>query len=162
MILKIKKLHVDAKMPSYAHHDDAGFDLFSLENCKVKVGERVAVPTGIAMEIPEGFVGLIWDKSGLAVAAPVTVDWSASRTAAIGFFKLCRAENRNQLRALSACRIGGWIAGLAIRELTDANPSPRADCFLALVPGVRRDMQFRSPVSGISTTASRRRLSNLA
>lgn len=67
MILKIKKLHVDAKMPSYAHHDDAGFDLFSLENCKVKVGERVAVPTGIAMEIPEGFVGLIWDKSGLAV-----------------------------------------------------------------------------------------------
>ena len=67
MLLKIKKLHTDAKMPSYAHHDDAGFDLFSLENCKVKVGERVAVPTGIAMEIPEGFVGLIWDKSGLAV-----------------------------------------------------------------------------------------------
>ena len=62
MLLKIKKLHTDAKMPSYAHHDDAGFDLFSLENCKVKVGERVAVPTGIAMEIPEGFVGLIWDK----------------------------------------------------------------------------------------------------
>lgn len=67
MLLKIKKLHTDAKMPSYAHHDDAGFDLFSLENCKVKVGERVAVPTGIAMEIPEGFVGLVWDKSGLAV-----------------------------------------------------------------------------------------------
>ena len=67
MILKIKKLHPDAKIPHYAHHDDAGFDLFSLENCNVKVGERVAVPTGIAMEIPEGFVGLIWDKSGLAV-----------------------------------------------------------------------------------------------
>ena len=67
MILKIKKLHKDAKMPSYAHHDDAGFDLFSLENCKVRVGERVAVPTGIAMEIPEGFVGPVWDKSGIAM-----------------------------------------------------------------------------------------------
>jgi len=67
MILKIKKLHPDAKIPHYAHHDDAGFDLFSLETFKVKVGERVMVPTGIAMEIPEGFVGLVWDKSGLAV-----------------------------------------------------------------------------------------------
>ena len=67
MILKIKKLHPDAKIPHYAHHDDAGFDLFSLETFKVKVGERVMVPTGIAMEIPEGFVGLVWDESGLAV-----------------------------------------------------------------------------------------------
>ena len=67
MILKIKKLHKDAKMPSYAHHDDAGFDLYAVENTTVKVGKRVAVPTGIAMEIPEGFVGLVWDKSGLAV-----------------------------------------------------------------------------------------------
>ncbi len=67
MLLKIKKLHADAKMPSYAHHDDAGFDLYAVENTTVKVGERVAMPTGIAMEIPEGFVGLVWDKSGIAV-----------------------------------------------------------------------------------------------
>jgi len=67
MILKIKKLHKDAKMPSYAHHDDAGFDLCAIENTTVKAGERFAVPTGIAMEIPEGFVGLVWDKSGLAM-----------------------------------------------------------------------------------------------
>ena len=67
MKLKIKKLHPDAKIPKYAHHDDAGFDLFTPENTFVKKGERVAVPTGLAMEIPEGFVGLIWDKSGLAI-----------------------------------------------------------------------------------------------
>lgn len=67
MILRIKKLHPDAKIPKYAHHDDAGCDLFAIENTLVKVGERVPVKTGIVMEIPEGYVGLIWDKSGLAV-----------------------------------------------------------------------------------------------
>ena len=67
MILKIKKLHPDAKIPKYAHHDDAGFDLFTPENFIVKKGERFGVPTGIAMEIPEGYVGLIWDKSGIAI-----------------------------------------------------------------------------------------------
>ena len=67
MKLKIKKVHSDAKVPKYAHHDDAGFDLYVPENIIVKKGERFAVPTGIAMEIPEGYVGLIWDKSGLAM-----------------------------------------------------------------------------------------------
>jgi dUTP pyrophosphatase len=67
MILKIKKIHPDAKIPHYAHYDDAGFDLFVVEGTVVKKGERVAVPTGLMMEIPEGYVGLIWDKSGLAI-----------------------------------------------------------------------------------------------
>lgn len=67
MELKIKKLHPDAKMPSYAHHGDAGFDLFAIESVTIPVGGRVLVGTGIAMEIPDGYVGLIWDKSGLAV-----------------------------------------------------------------------------------------------
>ncbi len=67
MKLKIKKLHEDAVVPKYAHEDDAGFDLFAVKDVLVKVGERIAIHTGIAMEIPEGFVGLIWDKSGIAI-----------------------------------------------------------------------------------------------
>ena len=67
MILRIKKLHPDAKIPKYAHHDDAGFDLFTPENFIIKKGERFGVPTGIAMEIPERYVRLIWDKSGVAI-----------------------------------------------------------------------------------------------
>ena len=67
MKLKIKKLHPDAKIPKYAHQDDAGFDLCAIENITIKVGERFPVQTGIAMEIPEGYVGLIWDKSGVSV-----------------------------------------------------------------------------------------------
>jgi len=64
--LKVKKLHPDAKLPEFVHHGDAGMDLFSKEKVTIKVGERVKISTGIAVEIPHGYVGLVWDKSGLA------------------------------------------------------------------------------------------------
>ena len=57
----------DAKLPAYAHQDDAGLDLYAAEECVMQPGETKAVPTGIKMEIPEGFVGLVWDRSGLAL-----------------------------------------------------------------------------------------------
>ena len=67
MKIKIKKLHGDAIIPKYAHFDDAGLDLFTIEDTLIKVGERIPVKTGIAMEIPVGHVGLIWDKGGVSV-----------------------------------------------------------------------------------------------
>lgn len=66
MKLKIKKLK-DVNTPKYEHPGDAGLDLFSAETITLKAGEKGAISTGVAMEIPEGYVGLIWDKSGLAI-----------------------------------------------------------------------------------------------
>lgn len=66
MNLKIKKLHPEAKTPAYAHSDDAGLDLFTVTECIIEPGERVSVPTGIALQLPPEHVGLIWDKSGLS------------------------------------------------------------------------------------------------
>jgi dUTP pyrophosphatase len=65
--VKIKKLNPEAIIPKYAHAGDAGIDLCSIEDLIIKPGERACVATGIAMEIPRGFVSLIWDKSGIAV-----------------------------------------------------------------------------------------------
>ncbi len=65
--IKIKKLSLDAIIPSYAHEGDAGMDLFSSEEIVIAGGERKLVKTGISIELPEGFVALIWDKSGLAL-----------------------------------------------------------------------------------------------
>jgi dUTP pyrophosphatase len=65
--LKIKKLHPDAKLPSYAQPGDAGMDLYALEKTIVPAHSVARVRTGIAIEIPEGFVGLCWDKSGLSM-----------------------------------------------------------------------------------------------
>ncbi len=66
MTIKIKRLSDDAKVPAYAHLGDAGMDLYAREGAVIKKGDMAMIPTGIAMEIPEGYVGLIWDKSGLA------------------------------------------------------------------------------------------------
>ncbi len=66
MELRIKKLHPNAKLPAYAQAGDAGFDLCVFEDTLVHHGARVLAGTGIVMEIPVGYVGLIWDKSGLS------------------------------------------------------------------------------------------------
>lgn len=66
MQIKFKKLNENAIAPKYAHQFDAGMDLFCSEKILIEPNQRAQVATGIAMEIPEGFVGLIWDKSGLS------------------------------------------------------------------------------------------------
>ncbi len=53
-------------LPTRAHHDDAGLDIYANEACELQPGERMAVGSGIALAIPSGWVGLLWDKSGLA------------------------------------------------------------------------------------------------
>lgn len=63
--LKVKLLHPKAKLPTYAHPGDAGLDLCTPEKIIIKPSERVVVDTGVALELPEGTVGLIWDKSSL-------------------------------------------------------------------------------------------------
>lgn len=64
--IKVKKLNSDAILPKYAHQGDAGMDLFSCEEAIIFPKQRKLIHTGISMELPEGFVALIWDKSGLA------------------------------------------------------------------------------------------------
>lgn len=67
MELKIKKIHKDAKLPHYGHKGDAGLDIFSAIACVLRKREVKAIPTGIKVAIPEGYVGLIWDKSGVSL-----------------------------------------------------------------------------------------------
>jgi len=65
--VKIKKIKDNAIIPKYAHEGDAGVDLYSTEDYLLKPGESKLISTGISVTIPEGYVGLIWDRSGLAV-----------------------------------------------------------------------------------------------
>ena len=67
MKLKVKKISPGAKLPVYQHPGDAGMDLFAAEEIKLEAGEVKAVPTGIKMAIQQGYVGLIWDKSGISL-----------------------------------------------------------------------------------------------
>jgi len=67
MELKVKRIHESAKLPSYGHKGDAGLDLYSSVNCVLIRGEVKAIATGIQVEIPAGYVGLVWDKSGISL-----------------------------------------------------------------------------------------------
>ena len=67
MELKVKKVHKDAKLPQYGHKGDAGLDLYSSIECVLAEGQVEAIPTGIKVAIPDGYVGLIWDKSGVSL-----------------------------------------------------------------------------------------------
>jgi dUTP pyrophosphatase len=78
--LPVKRLHADAVLPVYKHPGDAGMDLSAVEAVTVAPGEIVAVPTGLAFAIPDGYVGLVHPRSGLAsrgltvANAPGTID----------------------------------------------------------------------------------------
>lgn len=67
MALKIPiQKTAEVKTPHYAHKGDAGVDIYSAEDCEIAPSESRVVSTGLKFEIPEGYVGLIYDKSGLA------------------------------------------------------------------------------------------------
>ncbi len=67
MKIKVKKLTKDTKIPAYAYPGDAAFDLLARVETELNPGEWKNVPTGLAFEIPEGYAGLIWDKSSVAM-----------------------------------------------------------------------------------------------
>lgn len=81
MKVLITKLDPDLPTPSYAKPGDAGADVYSRIDCEIKAGERVLVPTGIAIAMPDGYAAFAHPRSGLAIKygvgianAPGTID----------------------------------------------------------------------------------------
>lgn len=66
MKVAVKKLHKDAVLPSLGSAYAAGADLYSVEELTLLPGETKLVHTGLAMEIPVGYGGFIFARSGLA------------------------------------------------------------------------------------------------
>lgn len=80
MKIKIKKLHPDAKMPKRGTKYAAGFDLYAAEEFDAPIFEEqtVRIQTGLAFEIPEGYVGVVYSRSSTAlkglIITPLLVD----------------------------------------------------------------------------------------
>src|SRR6202046_2587309 len=77
MKIRIKKLHPDAILPSYAHgpDEDAAMDLRGWERMVLPPGAAQAVPTGIAIELPRGHEAQVRPRSGMALKHSVTVNF---------------------------------------------------------------------------------------
>lgn len=65
-MIKIKKLHKDAKLPQKAHAGDLGYDLFSVDGPAIYPSQTVVIKTGIVIQFPEGYGGFIKDRSSVA------------------------------------------------------------------------------------------------
>ena len=72
-IMKVKQLHNNAIIPTKTNFNDAGFDLYSTIDVVIQPKQRKTVNTGIALQMPEHFAGLIWPRSGLSVKHGIDV-----------------------------------------------------------------------------------------
>ena len=77
----VRRLDPDVPLPTYAHPGDAGCDLVTTVDARIRPGERVVLPTGIALALPEGYAAFVHPRSGLAarhglsiVNTPGTID----------------------------------------------------------------------------------------
>ena len=77
----VRRLDPEVPLPAYAHPGDAGCDLVTTEDAEVPPGERVLLPTGLSIALPDGYAAFVHPRSGLAarhgvslVNAPGTVD----------------------------------------------------------------------------------------
>ncbi len=77
----IQRLDPELPLPAREQPGDAGFDLYAAQACRIDPGERSVIPTGVAIALPPGYVGLIHPRSGLAakhgftlVNSPGTID----------------------------------------------------------------------------------------
>ncbi len=73
MKIKIKKLHIDAKIPAYQTNGAVGFDLSSVSYMTIRSGESALVPTGLSIELPKGYELQVRPRSGLALKYSITV-----------------------------------------------------------------------------------------
>ncbi|MBW3619012.1 MAG: dUTP diphosphatase [Actinobacteria bacterium] len=71
--LPVVRLDPDAVLPTYAHAGDAGLDLAANEDLTLPPRGRAAVATGLAVAVPDGWVGLVHPRSGLALRQGLTV-----------------------------------------------------------------------------------------
>lgn len=67
LVKRLSEITADIELPSYATQHSSGLDLRTSEEVNLQPGEYKLIPTGVAIEIPEGFEGQVRPRSGLAL-----------------------------------------------------------------------------------------------
>ena len=147
--LLVQRLDPDLPLPSYEHPGDAGLDLRSRIDVTLAPGQRVLIPTGIAIALPEGFVGLVHPRSGLAlrhglsvVNAPGTIDAGYRGEIAV------LVINHDQEHSVTLSR-GDRIAQLVIQEVVCATIVE-----VSSLPGSHRGAGGYGSTGGFAGTAT--------
>ncbi len=147
MPVAVRRLHEDAVLPRYSTEGDAGADLSSVAEVTLAPGERALVPTGIALALPPGTVGLVHPRSGLAarhgvsiVNAPGTVDSGYRGEVLVNLVNLDPTES-------FTVRVGDRIAQLVVQEYLHADFSATDS-----LPGSARGETGHGSTGGFGST----------
>jgi dUTP pyrophosphatase len=116
----LQRLDPDLPMPAYSHPGDAGADLYAAEDVELLPGHRALVRTGVALALPDGFVGLVHPRSGLAARLGVTL-LNAPGTVDAGYRGeiLVNLINHDPARTAKIAR-GDRIAQLVVQRVSRA------------------------------------------
>jgi dUTP pyrophosphatase len=119
--VRVRLLDPDLPPPAYAHPGDAGADLAAAHDVEIPAGGHVLVRTGVAIALPDGFVGLVHPRSGLAARLGVTV-LNAPGTVDSGYRGeiLVNLVNHDRVRPAKISR-GDRIAQLVIQRVERAS-----------------------------------------
>jgi dUTP pyrophosphatase len=117
----VHRLDPDLPVPAYAHPGDAGADLVAAEDVDIAPGQRTLVRTGIAIALPDGYVGLVHPRSGLAARLGVTV-LNAPGTVDSGYRGeiMVNLVNHDREATAKICR-GDRIAQLVVQRVEQAH-----------------------------------------
>jgi len=119
-------------LPTYAHSGDAGADICSSESVTLRAGERKLVGTGVRVQLPEGSVGLLCSRSGLAHSAGVVV-LNAPGIIDNGYTGELKVNLFNSSKMDHLITAGDRIAQLVIQSSVQVNFLPVAEAdFTAL------------------------------
>lgn len=113
----IKRLDPSVELPSYAYEGDAGLDLRANASVEIKPFERVLIPTGLAIALPDGYAGFVQPRSGLALKQGLSIANTPGLIDAHyrGELKVI-AVNLDSEKTISIER-GGRIAQLVIQQV---------------------------------------------
>tara|TARA_R110002051_G_scaffold324199_2_gene420439 strand:- start:3630 stop:4076 length:447 start_codon:yes stop_codon:yes gene_type:complete len=138
MLLRIKKLSLEAKTPEKNNNSDSGYDFFVLKDkgwggpdeCTLRPGERKLFSTGIALELPVGYGMLLKDRSGLSVKEGLHVLAGVIDNGYRGEVKICLANISNiNVRISDGQKIAQGVLHQVpiceVKEITDLSETER-------------------------------------
>lgn len=113
----LQRLDPELPAPRYAHAGDAGADLATRVDVRLEPGQRVLVPTGVAIAVPDGWAAFVHPRSGLAARAGLTIV-NAPGTVDAGYrgeIRVCLLNT--DAREAIVLRRGDLIAQLAFQRV---------------------------------------------
>ncbi len=120
----IQQLDAGVPVPGYAHPGDAGADLATTIDVVIGPGQRVLVPTGVAIALPDGYAGFVHPRSGLAARSGLTIV-NAPGTVDAGYrgeIKVCLLNTDTQTPI--TLHRGDLIAQLVVQQVVRVQFTP--------------------------------------